>query len=123
MRGLIVKEPYASMIVRGLKIWEIRKRRTNVRGEIYIIAGGFIIGKVELVDVLGPFTVEELLEHEEKHRVSYEDLKKYAGESKLYAWVLERAEEFERPLKIDIPKGAQIWVRLNRFKNINNSKD
>lgn len=76
-----------------------------------------------MVDVLGPFTVEELLEHEEKHRVSYENLERYASDSKLYAWVLDRAEEFERPLKIEIPRGAQIWVRLNRFKNINNPKD
>ncbi len=115
MIGLIVKEPYASMIVKGLKVWEIRKRRTNVRGEIYIISGGKIIGKVEIVDVLGPFTVEELLKYEEKHRVGEEVLRDYAGDSKLYAWVLDRAEEFEKPLRVEIPKGAQVWVRLNRF--------
>ncbi|WP_457548996.1 ASCH domain-containing protein [Archaeoglobus sp.] len=111
--GLIVKEPYASMIVKGLKVWEIRKRRTNIRGEIYIISRGFVIGKVSIVDVLGPFTVEELLKYEEKHRVDYNFLKEYAGNSKLYAWVLKGAKKFDRPLKVKVPKGAQIWVRLN----------
>ncbi len=109
-----MREPYASMIVKGLKVWEIRKKRTNVRGEIYIISGSYVIGKVELVDVLGPFTVDELSEYEEKHRISYEELKSYARGSKLYAWVLESAKEFKKPLKVSIPKGAQIWVRLGK---------
>ncbi len=116
MRGLIVREPYASMIVKGLKVWEIRRRRTNIRGEIYIVSRGYVLGKVELVDVLGPFTVEDLLNYEEKHRVSYEDLESYAKGSKLYAWVFERAKEFERPLKVNVPKGAQIWVKLDKFE-------
>ncbi len=114
MRGLIVREPYASLIVRGEKVWEIRKRRTNVRGEVLIVSNGRILGKVKIVDVLGPFTPEELAEHSDKHRVSYEDLKKYAGNCKLFAWVLEGAEEFERPIKVRIPRGAQVWVRFEK---------
>ena len=115
--GLIVREPYATLIVKGLKVWEIRKRRTNVRGEIFIISKGRIIGKVKLVNVLGPFTAEELAKHEEKHRVEYEDLKNYAGNSKLFAWVLSDAVEFEKPIKVDVPRGAQIWVRLSTLND------
>ncbi len=116
MRGLIVKEPYATLIVKGEKVWEIRKRRTNIRGDIFIISNGKIIGKVKLVDVLGPFTAEELAEHSDKHKVSYEDLKNYAGNCKLFVWVFEDAEEFKEPIDVRIPKGAQVWVRveLNR---------
>jgi predicted transcriptional regulator len=110
--GLIVKEPYASLIVSGEKTWEIRKRRTNVRGEIFIISNGKILGRVRLVDVLGPFTAEELAEHSDKHRVSYDVLKDYAKGCKLYAWVLKDAERFEEPMEVKIPKGAQVWVRL-----------
>ena len=112
MRGLIVREPYATLIVRGEKIWEIRKRRTNVRGEIFIISNGRILGKVRLVDVLGPFTAEELVKHSDKHKVSYEELKNYAGDCKLFAWVLEDAEMFDRPIEVKVPKGAQVWVKL-----------
>ena len=43
--GLIVREPFASMIVDGKKKWEIRTRKTNKRGEIYIISNGKIIKK------------------------------------------------------------------------------
>jgi len=111
-RGLIVREPYATLIVRGEKVWEIRKRRTNVRGEIYIISSGMIIGKVRLVDVLGPFTVDELAEHRDKHRLSYEELRSYAGNCRLFAWVLRDAVEFKKPVRVKVPKGAQVWVRL-----------
>jgi predicted transcriptional regulator len=113
MRGLIVREPYASLIVEGEKVWEIRKRRTNVRGEIFIISNGKILGKVKLVDVLGPFTVEELAEHSDKHKVSYEDLKNYAGNCKLFVWVFKDAVKFERPIEIKVPKGAQVWVKVH----------
>lgn len=114
MRGLIVKEPYASLIVDGEKVWEIRKKRTNIRGEIFIISNGKILGKVKLVDVLGPFTAEELAKHSDKHKVSYEDLKSYAGDCKLFVWVLKDAEKFEKPIEIRIPKGAQVWVKVEK---------
>ena len=112
MRGLIVREPYASLIVKGEKIWEIRRRRTNVRGDIYIISNGKILGKVKLVDVLGPFTAEELAEHSDKHKVSYEELKNYARNCKLFVWVFKDAVMFERPIEVKIPKGAQVWVKI-----------
>ncbi len=114
MRGLIVKEPYASLIVRGEKVWEIRKRKTNIRGEIFIVSNGRILGKVRLVDVLGPFTAEELAKHEDKHRVSYEFLKEYSKGNSLFAWVFEDAEMFEEPIEVEVPKGAQVWVRIRQ---------
>ncbi|HIP25738.1 MAG TPA: ASCH domain-containing protein [Archaeoglobus profundus] len=114
--GLIVKEPYASLIIRGEKIWEVRKRRTNVRGEIFIISNGKILGKVKLIDVLGPFTVDELAKYFDKHRVSYEKLKEYSRGSKLYAWVLVEAKKFDKPIKVKIPRGAQVWVKLMEVK-------
>ncbi len=112
MRGLIVREPYASMIVRGEKTWEIRKRKTSVRGKVLIISNGYAIGEVEIVDVLGPFTVEELAKFESFHRVSKKDLENYSGGKKLYAWVLKNPKEFEEKVKVEVPRGAQVWVRL-----------
>lgn len=38
MRGLSIKEPYASLIRYGLKVYETRSWRTNYRGEILICA-------------------------------------------------------------------------------------
>ncbi len=56
------------MIVREEKRWEIRKRNTNIRGDV-IISEGHALGKVKLVDVLGSFTVEELLRYYSYHKV------------------------------------------------------
>lgn len=112
MRGLIVKQPFASMIVRGEKKWEIRRTRTNVRGEVIILSQGYALGKVRLTDVLGPFTVEELLEFKDYHKVDEDFLRSYSGGKKLYAWVFEKPEEFEKKFKVNIPRGAQVWVKM-----------
>ncbi|WP_461866699.1 ASCH domain-containing protein [Thermococcus sp.] len=112
MRGLIVKEPFASWIVEGKKVWEIRKSRTKVRGRILIINKGKAIGSVELIDVLGPFTPEELAQHEDKHMVSYDFLEKYSKGKKLYAWVFQNPEKFSSPERVKVSKGAQIWVKV-----------
>lgn len=111
-KGLIVREPYASLIVEGKKVWEIRKTRTRVRGEILIISNGKAIGKAELVDVLGPFTPEELAEHEDKHRASVSFLREYSNGKPLYAWVLKNAEKFEKPKEVEMAKGVQIWANV-----------
>jgi len=111
-KGLLVREPYASLIVEGKKVWEIRKTRTKIRGEILIISNGKALGKAELVDVLGPFTPEELAEHEDKHRASLEFLREYSNGKPLYAWVLKNAEKFERPKEVEMAKGVQIWANV-----------
>jgi len=111
-KGLIVREPYASLIVEGKKVWEIRKTRTKIRGEILIISNGKAIGKAELVDVLGPFTPEELAEHVDKHRASATFLKEYSNGKPLYAWVLKNAEKFDRPKEVEMAKGVQIWANV-----------
>ncbi|AEH24990.1 ASCH domain-containing protein [Pyrococcus yayanosii] len=116
MKGLIVREPYASWIVEGRKVWEIRKNSTRIRGRIVIISGRKALGTVELVDVLGPFTPEELVEHEDKHLASYEFLKRYSNGKKLYAWVLANPEKFEHPRDVAVPPGAQVWVNLRGFQ-------
>ncbi|WP_240920746.1 ASCH domain-containing protein [Thermococcus sp. CX2] len=111
-KGLIVREPFASLIVEGKKTWEIRKSRTKVRGEILILNGGRALGKAELVEVLGPFTPEELAEHRDKHLVDLDFLVDYSNGKALYAWVLRNAEKFEKPIKVDIAKGAQVWANV-----------
>ncbi len=112
MRGLIVKQPFASIIVKGEKKWEIRKTNTNIRGEILIVSDGYALGKVKLVDILGPFTVKELLKHYSYHKADEKFLKEYSKGKKLYAWVFEDPEEFKEKIRIKIPKGAKIWVKL-----------
>jgi len=65
---------------------------------------------VRLVEVLGPFSVEELAVHIEKHLAPEEVLREYAGGGELYAWVLEEPEEFPEPLEVERPRGPRTWV-------------
>ena len=52
MRALIVRQPYADLIMTGQKTLEMRSRHTKVRGTIGIIPAGSgeIIGTVEIVN-------------------------------------------------------------------------
>jgi hypothetical protein len=113
MRGLIVRRPFADWLVEGKKNWEIRKSRTNVRGEVLILTRGYAIGKARLVDVLGPFTPEELAKHRDKHLVNYKFLKEYSNGKPLYAWVFEDAEKFKKPVKVELKRGVQVWASVD----------
>jgi hypothetical protein len=111
-KGLIVREPFATLIVEGKKTWEIRKSRTRVRGEVLILSGGKAVGSAELVDVLGPFTPEELARHGDKHLVDADFLREYSGGKPLYAWVFRNAKKFKGPRKVRVARGAQVWANV-----------
>ncbi len=116
VRSLVVREPWASLIVGGRKTWEIRRYPTRIRGRIGIVSGRGLIGAVRLVDVLGPFSVEELLLHIEKHLAPEEVLRAYAGDSELYAWVLAEPEEFPEPFEVERPRGPRTWVTESQVR-------
>jgi len=88
-RGFRVKEPYATWIVQGKKRWEIRKHPTRVRGRVAVIHKDKVVGTVEIVDVHGPFTLDEL--------------KGNCG----FAWRTERTEETSgrKRIPLEHPKG------------------
>ncbi|MDM7324310.1 MAG: ASCH domain-containing protein [Thermus sp.] len=112
-RGLIVREPYASLIVDGKKTWEIRKHKTRHRGPLGIIAHGYLIGQTDVVGVEGPFTVEELLAHQEKHLAEESFLRAYAQGQPLYAWILERSLRYPHPLFVPKKAGRIMFVDLS----------
>ncbi len=110
MLGLIVRPRYIELILSGKKRWEVRKRRTNVRGTIGLVWGGKLWGFVDIVDVV-ELPVEEMARREE-HGVSPEEIRTYGkGRERLFAWVLEKPRRIE-PVEIHVPRGAQVWVRL-----------
>jgi hypothetical protein len=97
MKGLIVREPYASQILSGEKTKEFRGRPTKIRGRIAIIPArsGTVAGTVELVDCTGP------------HRGGgpYGD--------NTYRYILENPVKFKKPKPYQHPNGAVIWVNLD----------
>lgn len=62
MKGLISKSPHIENILFGKKIWEIRDSNTKIIGEIALIksSSGTVVGKCELIDVIGPMGVDDL---------------------------------------------------------------
>ena len=115
MKVLSVKEPFATLIKDGVKIYETRSWRTNYRGEIYIHASlslskservesankylkseikpGFILCKCELVDCI-PMT-DGFIKYINKETSEY-DYGLYSEGR--YAWKLKVLEVLDEPI-------------------------
>lgn len=113
MKGLVIKEKWADMILNGEKTWEIRGSQTKQRGRICIIKSGSgkIFGSVDLVDCIplhGGDDVELILNNHDKHRVPLGAI----PYRKPWAWVLKDPLIYPFPIRYDHPQGAVIWVNL-----------
>ncbi|EIR4194459.1 ASCH domain-containing protein [Vibrio parahaemolyticus] len=110
-KGLIIKRPWINLILDGLKVWEMRSRRTNIRGTIALIeqGTGLIVGLANLTDSLGPLSKDKLIAAYDKHKVDYAampELLKWCN-----PWVLENAHRIE-PVPYQHKSGAVTWVNI-----------
>ncbi len=117
LKALIVNTPNIDNILSGKKTWEMRSRRTLIRGPIGLIRVGCprkIIGVVEINDSLGPFSYEELLANQCKHLIP--PAKPYELQDTLdrYAWVLENARLLKQPISCKQVAQAtwEVWKRV-----------
>jgi hypothetical protein len=110
MKGLIVKDPFASLILNGVKTWEIRGRNTNIRGTIAIIKSGtrMIFGTVKLVES-EPLTRALFDTSYGEHRIPFSYKLPYNSP---HFWVLQEPDLWDEPVLYDHPQGAVIWVNL-----------
>src|SRR5437764_6388146 len=112
MKGLIIAEPWISLIVSGEKTWEMRSRNTLVRGRIGLIRKGSkaVVGVAELVDTLPRLSVSTLRSNPARHRVPIGEI----GDDFKWrtAWVLEHARALAAAVPYEHPAGAVIWVAL-----------
>ncbi len=124
LKVLSIKEPFATLIKDGVKIYETRSWKTNYRGEIYIHASlsfsksenvekanrylkseikpGYILCRCELEDCI-PMT-EEFIEYikNKTHEIDYGQY----SEGR-YAWKMKVLEVLEEPIKAKGKLG--IW--------------
>jgi hypothetical protein len=105
----IMKEPI-DKILAGTKTWEIRGTTTSRRGPIGLIQSktGHIVGTCEVVDVIGPLSLDDL-QRNEARTGSRPDQLYY---QKTYAWVLRNAHRLAVPIPFRHPHGAVIWIKL-----------
>ena len=108
-KALVVKKKWLDLIFAGEKTWEIRGCLTSKRGWVHFAesqAGGKLRGRARLVNC---FLVpkESFQRHYKKHCVPSLTMVPYV---RIYAWVLEDAEEFKKPFEYEPKPGAVIWV-------------
>ena len=83
---------------------------------LFVFPGLALYGQADLVGVEGPFSVEELLAHQEKHLAEEAFLRAYAKDEPLYAWVLENAFRYEKPLHVPRRPGRVMFVDLSEVR-------
>lgn len=115
MKVISIKEPFATLIKDGVKIYETRSWKTNYRGEVYIHASislskaenvssankylkssinpGHILCKCELIDCI-PMT-EEFIKYI-KEKTNESDYGKYSEGR--FAWQLKLLEVLDEPI-------------------------
>lgn len=124
MRAFTVYQPYAYAIVAGLKGYETRPRRTNIRGRVAVHAGkqkitldsmrvvlvpregqklhyGAVLGTVEIIDCLPVEEVIPTLTERERALGDYSPGR--------WAWVLKNPVMFDAPIPASGKQGWWNW--------------
>src|SRR5262249_17403517 len=111
-RGLVIEQPWVSLILDGKKTWEMRTRPTRVRGWIGLIekGSGTIIGAAYLKESLSALERSKHRLHYRRHRVPLEPGQKVYRGKYLFPWVMEKAFRLAKPVPYKHPLGAVIWV-------------
>jgi hypothetical protein len=105
MKCLKVKEPWASKIVLRLKVWEIRRQKTFIRGKIAIGCEGKVIGYAELADCWC-MKVEDLKKFNHFHMAN-DFLDVYAnGKTHLFVWHFQKVEAERNPYPYSYSTGS-----------------
>jgi hypothetical protein len=114
--GLLIDEPYISMILKGDKTWEMRSQRTGKRERIGLIKKGScaVYGTIELYDCEGPISKAELKNQNERHGISVEQIDAGLLDKWNYAWKLKDVQVFKEPIPYNHPNGAVTWVNLTK---------
>lgn len=114
MRGLIIREPWAGLILDGRKTWEMRSHGTAVIGPIAVISkgSGVVAGVVDLVGTRAALSADELAETVARHAIPPDAQREAIAGGWLVPWELARPRRLTAPVPYDHPPGAVIWVRL-----------
>lgn len=132
IKVLAVKQPWASLIVEGLKTIEVRSRYTNIRGRVAIYAStskqetvegeygtdynyrilptGQIIGTVEIFDCVDGEDINSL-KFDALRLLSLAPPKMITNDA--FYWRLENHIKFTEPIPYKPPKGAVVWSNFD----------
>ena len=111
MDGLIVKQPYAGMIIDGSKTWELRNRhapKNKIGVTIFLLSQCYSLGIIRITESSGPIDIDKLDKTDHLHHSGME-WPPYTPPT--YAWKVEVVKRFKQPKRYAHPNGAQIWVK------------
>ncbi len=113
MNGLVIKSPWIERILQTPRTWVIRGTRTNARGRVALIKGraGQVVGTCEILDCIGPMTLDEVRAEADKQQVPVEVLMSAAG-MKTFAWALSDVKALAEPIAYNHAGGSAVWVKL-----------
>jgi len=112
LKGLIVREEPMKLILKGIKKWEIRSRRTHIRGDIALITSksGTVVGTAKVVGCIGPLTVKEWNSNLRKMGFNSADkIRTISKIGKLYAWQLGSVRKLKKPVPYKHKQGIINW--------------
>lgn len=114
IKGLIIDEPWISLVLRGQKIWEMRKTQTSIRGPVALIrkGSGLIVCVVDIVDCLPALDESEYALHEDRHRIPPSSQQRARQDGWSVPWVFADVRQLPQPVPYRHPNGAVIWVNL-----------
>lgn len=115
MKGLIIDEPWITLILQGKKTWEMRKTVCHHRGRIALIrkGSGRIVGTADVIDSLQSLDTEEAYARgEPQHRIATSRQERAFADGWRTPWALANARSMGSPVPYKHPSGAVIWVNL-----------
>lgn len=112
-RALIVREPWISRVLEGRKLWEMRSKRTRMRGPICLVraGSGLVVGVARLVDSLPPLTAADYMLHRNQHCIPEHMLDEMLAARWVHPWVLANVRPLERPVPY-FHKGGVTFTTL-----------
>lgn len=118
-RGLIIRQPWIGMILRGEKHWEMRSKPTKIRGRIALIEAGtgLIVGEANLTGS-PTYSIGHIMHEYSRHRVDDALLL----EKWRFPWVMHLVQCYNEPIPYKHPKGAVIWVNLEERQQLKRSR-
>jgi len=126
-KAIVVKKPWAAMLVSGEKVWELRGKRTGHRGRVAIAESGTgaLIGECVLIDCkpvghrgpgealvppqLHPENFLGLPQNVDRRRVNNFNEVPY---HQVWAYVMSKPIKYVYPIPYARPRGAVTWVKL-----------
>lgn len=124
MKALVIRSPWIDLILSGKKTWEMRTKKTNIRGKIALIkaGSGLIYGTAELRESLPSLSFEEMRLTQNFHAIPDSELHSAFNRRWTVPWVLRDIRPLAIPTPYSHKNGAITWVEVPDFSEAESKK-